>query len=261
MLGGLHSDERRKADKLKKKKRNRKKEWLGQAREPSGPLLHAPALHAPQLHYPPPLGAHAIKEEPEDDITIPLRPPHAPRLPSPPHCKQEPPEEERGWDGRNLQESPVKTETAEPSPGSRTVFRQGKQVVFRDEDGSGEDEDIMVDSGKASVNVPVSGGTLLESVRIKFVSLSSRLPRRRLVGPGHLLLHEALRRPSHDRVQHVQHLDPPVLCQDPQEPRARDVHVSELQGHARHAGRAALPPLAYRASETPARLILHRVDP
>ncbi|CAL8356804.1 PHD finger protein 13 [Gadus morhua] len=169
VLGGLHSDERRKADKLKKKKRNRKKEWLGQAREPSGPLLHAPALHAPQLHYPPPLGAHAIKEEPEDDITIPLRPPHAPRLPSPPHCKQEPPEEERGWDGRNLQESPVKTETAEPSPGSRTVFRQGKQVVFRDEDGSGEDEDIMVDSDDDSWDLvtcfcmkPFAGRAMIE---------------------------------------------------------------------------------------------------
>lgn len=31
--------------------------------------------------------------------------------------------------------------------GKRTIIRQGKQVVFRDEDGSGDDEDIMVDSG------------------------------------------------------------------------------------------------------------------
>ncbi|XP_044275611.1 PHD finger protein 13 [Varanus komodoensis] len=39
---------------------------------------------------------------------------------------------------------------AEQSPvqtvGKRTIIRQGKQVVFRDEDGSGDDEDIMVDS-------------------------------------------------------------------------------------------------------------------
>ena len=167
VLSGLHSDERKKADKLKKRKRNRKKEWLGPARESSIPLLHAPALHAPQLHYPPPLGAHAIKEEPDDDITIPLHPPHTPRLPSHPHCKQEPTEERRCWDGRDLQESPVKVEMAEPSPGSRTVFRQGKQVVFRDEDGSGEDEDIMVDSGKALVDVPISGGIVkCNSVRI-----------------------------------------------------------------------------------------------
>ena len=32
--------------------------------------------------------------------------------------------------------------------GKRTVIRQGKQVVFRDEDGTGDDEDIMVDSGR-----------------------------------------------------------------------------------------------------------------
>ncbi|KAL9825545.1 PHD finger protein 13 [Geothlypis trichas] len=32
------------------------------------------------------------------------------------------------------------------SVGKRTVIRQGKQVVFRDEDGTGDDEDIMVDS-------------------------------------------------------------------------------------------------------------------
>uniref|UniRef100_A0A670J6F1 PHD finger protein 13 n=1 Tax=Podarcis muralis TaxID=64176 RepID=A0A670J6F1_PODMU len=30
--------------------------------------------------------------------------------------------------------------------GKRTIIRQGKQVVFRDEDGSADDEDIMVDS-------------------------------------------------------------------------------------------------------------------
>lgn len=36
------------------------------------------------------------------------------------------------------------------SVGKRTVIRQGKQVVFRDEDGTGDDEDIMVDSGRWS---------------------------------------------------------------------------------------------------------------
>ncbi|XP_029434453.1 PHD finger protein 13 [Rhinatrema bivittatum] len=34
--------------------------------------------------------------------------------------------------------------------GKRTVIRQGKQVVFRDEDGTGNDEDIMVDSDDES---------------------------------------------------------------------------------------------------------------
>lgn len=42
----------------------------------------------------------------------------------------------------------IKTEYTEVNLGKRTVIRQGKQVVFRDEDSTGNDEDIMVDSGK-----------------------------------------------------------------------------------------------------------------
>lgn len=45
----------------------------------------------------------------------------------------------------------VKVESVESFTGNRTVIRQGKQVVFRDEDGSGEDEDIMVDSGERTL--------------------------------------------------------------------------------------------------------------
>lgn len=45
----------------------------------------------------------------------------------------------------------VKVESVEGFTGNRTVIRQGKQVVFRDEDGSGEDEDIMVDSGEKTL--------------------------------------------------------------------------------------------------------------
>lgn len=86
-----------------------------------------------------------IKEEPEDEISIPL---HPERLPSPSPCKEEPKEERRYWDGRDLEEGVVKIQKVEGFSGNRTVFRQGKQVVFRDEDGSGEDEDIMVDSGE-----------------------------------------------------------------------------------------------------------------
>lgn len=103
--------------------------------------------HSPELQCPLSLGGRTIKEEPDDDITIPL---HPQRLPSPSPCKQEPKEEHRSWDGRDLEEGVVKIEKVEGFSGSRTVFRQGKQVVFRDEDGSGEDEDIMVDSGKVS---------------------------------------------------------------------------------------------------------------
>lgn len=86
-----------------------------------------------------------IKEEPEDDISIPLHPQH---LPNPAPCKEEPKEERRHWEGQDIEEGVVKVQKVEGFSGNRKVFRQGKQVVFRDEDGSGEDEDIMVDSGK-----------------------------------------------------------------------------------------------------------------
>lgn len=41
--------------------------------------------------------------------------------------------------------------------GKRTIVRQGKQVVFRDEDSTGNDEDIMVDSGECSPGLPRRG--------------------------------------------------------------------------------------------------------
>ncbi|KAM4014784.1 PHD finger protein 13 isoform 2-T2 [Anomaloglossus baeobatrachus] len=44
----------------------------------------------------------------------------------------------------------IKTEYSEVNLGKRTVIRQGKQVVFRDEDSTGNDEDIMVDSDDES---------------------------------------------------------------------------------------------------------------
>lgn len=44
----------------------------------------------------------------------------------------------------------IKTEYTEMNLGKRTVIRQGKQVVFRDEDSTGNDEDIMVDSDDES---------------------------------------------------------------------------------------------------------------
>lgn len=142
----LHPDDRRKADKLKKKKRRKEREL--QAGEDSQ-QTHSTV---PELHSPFSFGGRTIKEEPDDDISIPLHPQH---LPSPPRCKEEPKEEpkdeskeeRRHWDGRDLEEGVVKVQKVEGFSGNRTVFRQGKQVVFRDEDGSGEDEDIMVDSG------------------------------------------------------------------------------------------------------------------
>uniref|UniRef100_A0AAY4BSZ6 PHD finger protein 13 n=1 Tax=Denticeps clupeoides TaxID=299321 RepID=A0AAY4BSZ6_9TELE len=60
-------------------------------------------------------------------------------------------------------------EEEEEFPGTRTVFRQGKQVVFRDEDGSADDEDIMVDSDDDSWDLvtcfcmkPFAGRAMIE---------------------------------------------------------------------------------------------------
>lgn len=137
----LHPDDRRKADKLKKKKRRKERQHLaGEERDVQQD--HSPV---PELQYPVSFSGRTIKEEPEDDISIPL---HPERLPSPAPCKIKPKEEHQHWDGQDLEEGVVKVQKIEGFSGSRTVFRQGKQVVFRDEDGSGEDEDIMVDSGK-----------------------------------------------------------------------------------------------------------------
>ena len=139
----LHPDDRRKADKLKKRRKE------NQAGEPSAAQQAAHAATSEPQHAPS-LGGRPIKEEPEDDLTIPLPPPSSLGTPSPSPCKQEPNEERQCWEGPELEDSMVKVEKMDGLPGNRTVFRQGKQVVFRDEDGSGEDEDIMVDSGKAS---------------------------------------------------------------------------------------------------------------
>lgn len=135
----MHPDDRRKADKLKKKKRRNERPH---AEERDVQQSQSPVS---ELQYPVSFSGRTIKEEPEDDISIPL---HPQRLPSPAPCEVEPKEERRHWDGQDLEEGVVRVQKVEGFSGNRTVFRQGKQVVFRDEDGSGEDEDIMVDSGK-----------------------------------------------------------------------------------------------------------------
>ncbi|XP_019736656.1 PHD finger protein 13 [Hippocampus comes] len=156
----LHPEDRRKAEKLKKKKRRKEREL--QATEEHG------QANSPDPGLPPPFpfGDLPIKEEPEDDISIPLHPQH---VTNPSQCKEEQQQERSQWDGRDLEEGVVKVQKVEGLSGSRTVFRQGKQVVFRDEDGSGEDEDIMVDSDDDSWDLvtcfcmkPFAGRAMIE---------------------------------------------------------------------------------------------------
>lgn len=148
-ISTLHPDDHRKAEKLKKKKRRKEREYH------SGEELRAQPTHGAELEFQSPLsfGSRLIKVEPEDEFSIPLIPTC---LPSPSPCKEEPKEEHRHWDGRDLEEGVIKVQKVEGFSGNRTVFRQGKQVVFRDEDGSGEDEDIMVDSGKIPLRYKTS---------------------------------------------------------------------------------------------------------
>ncbi|XP_021176148.2 PHD finger protein 13 isoform X1 [Fundulus heteroclitus] len=161
-ISTLHPDDHRKAEKLKKKKRRKERECHSgeEARPP--PILDA----VPEVQSALSFGSRVIKEEPEDEFSIPLLPSS---LPSPPPCKEEPKEEHRHWDGRDLEEGVIKVQKVEGFSGSRTVFRQGKQVVFRDEDGSGEDEDIMVDSDDDSWDLvtcfcmkPFAGRAMIE---------------------------------------------------------------------------------------------------
>ena len=58
-----------------------------------------------------------------------------------------------GWDSDTPSSGSCTTVSPEQvkeikTEGKRTIVRQGKQVVFRDEDSTGNDEDIMVDSGE-----------------------------------------------------------------------------------------------------------------
>lgn len=138
----LHPDDRRKAEKLKKKKRRKEREHQAGG---EGDVQQAYSTTPELQSYPVSFGDRMIKEEPEDDISISTHPHH---LTTTPMCLEEPKEERRNWDGQDLEEGVVKVQKVEGFSGNRTVFRQGKQVVFRDEDGSGEDEDIMVDSGE-----------------------------------------------------------------------------------------------------------------
>ncbi|KAK3512744.1 hypothetical protein QTP70_023558 [Hemibagrus guttatus] len=165
---GFLVEGRKKTDKMKKKKKkptDNKSDGSGSfVPFPSGTRVEISAFN------------RTVKEEPEDYISISTPPPYTERsahpgtcspLGSESHgtigCKKEPEAERACWDSSassgtesrgesrerlSLPEGEAVVMKMEGFPGTRTVIRQGKQVVFRDEDGSADDEDIMVDSGK-----------------------------------------------------------------------------------------------------------------
>ncbi|CAI9588908.1 unnamed protein product [Staurois parvus] len=135
--------ERKKLDKIKKKKKLKKREQQ--------PVEEAEYLKT------------VIKLEPENPYPGEIMPPpildHALNLKmSPPHETEEHMLEScnNSMDSASMTmvsddtEERIKTEYTEVNLGKRTVIRQGKQVVFRDEDSTGNDEDIMVDSDDES---------------------------------------------------------------------------------------------------------------
>ncbi len=167
---GLLLEGRTKADKVKKKKQQLRKS------KDFAPFT-PPSAEGEIYNY-----GCTIKEEPEDYLSIPVptdgmgsdQPMRTgssskPALSSPATatCKEEPDVGRPCWNGSKSSspksedvEKPLKPEEeavvlkVEGFSGKRIVVRQGKQVVFRDEDGSGDDEDIMVDSGKQNFSVP-----------------------------------------------------------------------------------------------------------
>lgn len=170
---GLLLEGRSKADKVKKKKKKLRKCKDEELRS------FAPFTPASAEGEIANLGC-TIKEEPEDYLSISVptagmgrdQPTHtgtcskpASSSPGTATCKEEPDIGLPCWDGFKSSgpesedvEKPSQTKEesvvlkVEGFPGKRTVVRQGKQVVFRDEDGSADDEDIMVDSGKQKVS-------------------------------------------------------------------------------------------------------------
>lgn len=172
---GFLLEGRKKADKMKKKKKKPADD--GKSADSASFPPFPPGTRAEISAF-----SRTVKEEPEDYISISTPPPaqtsHSERsahpgtsspLGSGSHgtvgCKKEPEAELACWDSpassgaesrggsrerRALPDGEPVVMKMEGFPGTRTVIRQGKQVVFRDEDGSADDEDIMVDSGKSA---------------------------------------------------------------------------------------------------------------
>ncbi|XP_073681995.1 PHD finger protein 13 isoform X2 [Garra rufa] len=189
---GLLLEGRAKADKVKKKKKKQRKNKDEELRS-FGPFT-PPSAEGEISSY-----GCTIKEEPEDYLSIPVptddmdrdQPAHtgtgtspksAPSSPGPATCKEEPDVGRPCWSGSKSSspksedvEKPLESQDeaevlkVEGFSGKRIVVRQGKQVVFRDEDGSGDDEDIMVDSDDDSWDLvtcfcmkPFAGRAMIE---------------------------------------------------------------------------------------------------
>lgn len=135
--------DRKKLDKIKKKKKLKKREQQAVKEEE---YVKAFIKIEPDDPYP-----GEIMPAPILDHTLNLKmsPPHEPEEPMLESCNNSM-DSSTSMTMTSDDADEIKTEYTEVNLGKRTVIRQGKQVVFRDEDGTGNDEDIMVDSDDES---------------------------------------------------------------------------------------------------------------
>uniref|UniRef100_A0A803KC94 PHD finger protein 13 n=1 Tax=Xenopus tropicalis TaxID=8364 RepID=A0A803KC94_XENTR len=141
--------DRKKIDKIKKKKKLKKKELelegIKQEVEPVKPIIKQEPVETPIEETTP---ISPIAPFPDDHLELKKSPPHEIQEPvlEDPSTSMDCPSVSMSYEDTE----DIKTEYSEVNLGKRTVIRQGKQVVFRDEDSTGNDEDIMVDSDDES---------------------------------------------------------------------------------------------------------------
>ncbi|XP_053308425.1 PHD finger protein 13 [Spea bombifrons] len=140
-LGSFLLD-RKKIDKIKRKKKLKKKEQEAELSEQKyiEAFIKLEPPDSPVEESTPMIDHHALD--------LKMSPPHIPPEPVIEHSSASMDSASAAMAYDEAED--VKSEYSEVNLGKRTVIRQGKQVVFRDEDSTGNDEDIMVDSDDES---------------------------------------------------------------------------------------------------------------
>ncbi|XP_063799465.1 PHD finger protein 13 [Pseudophryne corroboree] len=133
--------DRKKLDKIKKKKKLKKREQA----EKEEAYLKAIIKIEPEDNLPEEMTPAPVLDHPLD---LKMSPAH--EMPDPMFESYNDSMDSASVNMASYDTDEIKTEYTEVNLGKRTVIRQGKQVVFRDEDGTGNDEDIMVDSDDES---------------------------------------------------------------------------------------------------------------
>ncbi|XP_018432180.1 PREDICTED: PHD finger protein 13 [Nanorana parkeri] len=141
--------ERKKLDKIKRKKKLKKREQQALKEEEyvKAFIKLEPEDPCPVDSFPVPIPP--IPPIPDHALDLKMSPPHETAEPMLESCNNSM-DSSASMTMVSDDTDEIKTEYTEVNLGKRTVIRQGKQVVFRDEDSTGNDEDIMVDSDDES---------------------------------------------------------------------------------------------------------------